>query len=115
MAECPGGPGGGVFRFWGPSLRARLPLDAGPFIPPEALIHPFPLPVLCTALLDPAGGGIPGGDPAEALPPPPGFSFRAASVANLIWRPLCPENHAVVPWGFSAVWETGKPRWLPSC
>lgn len=117
MVECPGGSGasGRSFSLWGLSLRARLPLDAGPFIPPEALVRPFPAPVLCAALLYPAEEESFAGNPVMGLPSAPVFSFRAASVANLIWRPLRPENRTGDSWGFSALWETGKARWLPSC
>jgi hypothetical protein len=119
LLECPGGPGGPgggrPFGLWGLSLRAGLPLDAGPFIPPEALVYPFPAPVLCTALTEPAGGEISGGDGGKTLPPPPVFFFRAASVANLIRRPLSLENCGGDTRGFSALWETGRVRWLPSC
>ncbi|MDR3146560.1 MAG: hypothetical protein LBU21_09795, partial [Treponema sp.] len=132
VLECPAGPvesrgsvgstgsawSGGPcrsFRLWGLSLRAGLPLDAGPFIPPEALVRPFPAPVLCAALLDPVEAGISGGAAPRALPAPPVFSFRAASVANLIWRPRCPERRDGDAGGFSAVWESGGARWLPAC
>jgi hypothetical protein len=115
--ECPGDPGGPDqgFALWGLSLRTGLPLNAGPLLPPDALVFPFPAPVLCAALLGRAGPGNPGRDIAEAVPLPPAFFFRAASVANLIWSPLTGETGTRPGRDYSRTWKTGKPCWLPRC
>lgn len=44
----------------------------------------------------------------ENLPPLPQISFRAAAVANMIWRISQPQEAG----GFSSKWKIGKPVWL---
>ncbi|MDR0376532.1 MAG: hypothetical protein LBH70_01935 [Spirochaetaceae bacterium] len=101
--SCPGAEE--ALRFWGPVLdpnpSRRIWQDIR--VPAETGCNPFPLAVLCAALTP---DGIPAG---LSLPAPlPVFSFRAAAVANMIFRPLA-QGAA----GFSFRWKIGPLFWLP--
>jgi hypothetical protein len=83
--------------LWGPGIS--LGFRAEDFGPSgsAALNRVFHRPVLACALLGPE-------DPPL---PPPVFSFGAAAVANMVYRPLSPG-------GFSFAWEIGELHWLPA-
>jgi hypothetical protein len=83
--------------FFGPTLDIRLPepLLAGS----AALVHAFPHPVLASAIVRNAPSG---------LPQPPEIPFRAAAVANMIYRPI---PGGAVP---SFEWQIGELHWLPA-
>ncbi|GHV88884.1 hypothetical protein AGMMS50267_12440 [Spirochaetia bacterium] len=98
------GPGG--LRFCG--LPLNIPAAVLPEIPG---LVPYPAFVLCTALI----GTEPGAEEQarkilRTVAPPPPVSFRAASVANLILRPLAGKDTGEA---YSFEWAMGKPCWLP--
>ncbi|MDR0553727.1 MAG: hypothetical protein LBG76_02860 [Treponema sp.] len=100
---CPGGP-----LLWGPALNFSCP-DT-PFSLPPGSRRLFS-PTLCAALIRPDAGL--NAEDAEknvldALPPPV-FSFQAAALANLIWKPLERGDP-----DYSFTWQTGELCWLPS-
>jgi hypothetical protein len=69
----------------------------------KVIYHPSPLII---------GSAVFGKDDSDAfiqIPPPPQISFRAAAVANMIYRPLKTGDDA-----YSFTWKTGKLHWLPS-
>jgi hypothetical protein len=93
-------PGAGALSgvsFFGPALDL-----AAPDLSLPGLIYPFPALVLCAALVE-------GGDPRIREPAPlmEACSFRAAAVANMVFRPLDGR-------GFSGgEWKIGRLSWLP--
>jgi hypothetical protein len=90
-------PAGG-FNFFGPLLE---PWDESlPALGGSKVLYRFPALCLCAALLGPAD------EPAAAGPE---LSFRAAMTANLAIRPLDQGEK-----GYSFVWKTGRPLWLPA-
>jgi hypothetical protein len=89
--------------FFGPALDLRLPEPLFAGSAATALVHAFPYPVLASAIIhDVPSELLPG------LPPPPAISFRAAAVANMLFRPI---PGGAVP---SFEWQIGELRWLPS-
>jgi len=50
-----------------------------------------------------------GKDEVSALPHPPQLSFRAAAVANMLWRPMRSGGNII-----GCKWKIGKLIWLPS-
>jgi hypothetical protein len=106
--------GGGKIKT-GPAARAAFPgsvlggaaifgpvldIPAGLFSAEasEKIIRPVSPPVLGAALVWDSG--------AAEYPAPPALSFRAAALANMIYRPLGSG-------GVSFEWKIGKPHWLP--
>ena len=109
------GNGNGKFKT-GPAARAAFPesplggaaifgpvldIPAGLFSAEvsEKIIRPVSPPVLGAALVWDSGA-------AEHPVPPPELSFRAAALANMIYRPLGSG-------GVSFEWKMGKLHWLP--
>ncbi|GHV89935.1 hypothetical protein AGMMS50268_04380 [Spirochaetia bacterium] len=97
-AEIAGAHAG--LSLFGPALDLRLsePLFAGSAA--AALVRAFPYPVLASAIIN---------DVPPDLPPPPAISFRAAAVANMIYRPL-----AIGDGSYSFEWQIGELHWLPA-
>jgi hypothetical protein len=93
-APLPLGPG--EWRLAGPSLDLALP---EPFPLGEDKVRRRISPLLFGAALIRNGEKVPEID----IPP---LSFRAAAVANMIYRPLDAS-------GYSFYWRMGKPAWLP--
>jgi hypothetical protein len=91
----------GVFRFRGPALD--LPPPPWSRIASDAVYRPFPVLVLCAALV---GSEEP--ELKTALPDPPFIAFRAAAVANMVIKAL-PSGAE----GYSFKWRIGKLFWLP--
>jgi hypothetical protein len=94
-------PGAGALSglsLFGPALDLAVPDLSLP-----GLIYPFPALVLCTALVEK-------GDYPRIREPAPlmaACSFRAAAVANMVFRPLGSQ-------GFSGgEWKIGRLSWLP--
>ena len=105
-------------RLLGVELDVAVPVEA---LPKDALVgtdtfekpaaHPVPdthavsdtaappSPVLAAAVIR--------GEDISAAPPPPSLTFSAASVANIVIRPLSDD-------GYSFEWKIGIPVWLPS-
>jgi hypothetical protein len=93
-----GDPSPGAF-LWGPGIGLKL--RAEDFGPSGALALSRILrgpPLACAVL----------GAEEPLPPPPPGFSFAAAAVANMSYRPLGSGEGA-----YSFAWEIGELRWLP--
>jgi hypothetical protein len=83
-----------------------LGLDLG-FSPPgeksaSKILHPFSPLVLGAALVKPAPR------PPSPPAPPPLFSFRAAALANMVFRPLGAGEK-----DYSFEWKIGRLQWLP--
>jgi hypothetical protein len=102
------------FSLYGPALG----LAVGPGIfggsAGDKLGTVFPRPLLGCAVLGPedwprALREIPVPLPAASSPPGAG-SFRAAAVANMLYRPLAAGDR-----GCSYSWRIGELHWLPSC
>ncbi|MCL2129560.1 MAG: hypothetical protein FWH35_04305 [Treponema sp.] len=94
-------------HFFGPLLK--LPFNEGLF-PAGArkkIIRSYLPPILCAALIKPPQSGEK--SPAPPVFNAPAFSFRAASLANLVISPLSGGDN-----DFSFEWETGAPVWLPA-
>jgi hypothetical protein len=91
-------PGAAIF---GPALNIALPAAPAPQIA-ENILYRFTAPVLGGALL--RNGKLP-----PALPAPPAFSFRAAALANMRYRPLAAGEDL-----YSFEWNIGALHWLPS-
>ena len=91
-------PGAAIF---GPALNIALPADLAPQIA-ENILYRFAAPVLGCALL--RNDKLP-----PALPAPPVFSFRAAALANMRYRPLAAGRDL-----YSFAWNIGALHWLPS-
>jgi hypothetical protein len=86
--------------LFGPALDLAVPESA--FISGAAskIISRFPRPVIGSCLL---------WDSAPDEPPPPALTFRAAALANMIYRP--PEGAA--NGGCLVTWKIGALYWLP--
>ncbi|MDR1238804.1 MAG: hypothetical protein LBK27_01700 [Treponema sp.] len=100
-----GSPGGGgeYPAIYGLVLNLVVPDLAGSAA--GAQLCRLAPPVLGAALIEGPEDAFPPGK----FPPPPETTFRAAALANMIYR--------IRPAGEGAVlfeWKTGKPRWLPS-
>ena len=93
---------GGKYAFFGPVLDLRIEESIFPLSSKAKILHVFESPVLNAALEDPESSG----KNAEELSIPP---FRAASLANLIIRPL---DYGVP--AYSSEWRIGPPVWLPA-
>jgi hypothetical protein len=103
----PGASGGGDGpAVYGLALDMVVPGLAGSAA--GALIRPLEPPVLGAALLDGPEAAPPDTAPPDTLPPPPELAFRAAALANMIYRARPAEEGAVL-----YEWKTGRPRWLP--
>jgi hypothetical protein len=89
--------------FFGPALDIRLPEPLFAGSAAEALVQAFPCAVLASAIVRNAPSGLP-----SNLPPPPEIPFRAAAVANMIYRPI---PGGAVP---SFEWQIGELHWLPA-
>jgi hypothetical protein len=83
-----------------------LELDIPAPLFPENALYTFPSLILTTAVISPTESTIL--EKKEKLPQPPEFSFRAAMVANMIFRPL---NQGAKDYSFE--WKTGEAIWLP--
>jgi hypothetical protein len=95
----------GGTALYGPRLEGGDPEKALRGAGAAKVLYYFSPPILGAALLE--GPEIPG--PLEALPPPPETAFRAAALANMIYR----RRYAGEGASFFE-WKTGRPRWLPS-
>jgi hypothetical protein len=95
----------------GPVLDIRCPEPLLTGSAAAALVHAFPFPVLASAIVRDVPQGFP-----PCLPPPPAISFRAAAVANMIYRPLPADGGAnsIDSGSYSFEWQIGELHWLPS-
>jgi len=88
-------------RLFGPRLNISIPQDllngAGIVLSPV---------VLGACLLS-------GEENENALPCPPSFSFSAAAIANMIWRPVKLTAKDSQKHAFGYKWKMGKLLWLP--
>jgi hypothetical protein len=110
-ALCVPGEGGGGDALYG--LRLDLVM---PELPAAAVIRRLSPAVLGAALVETPAPGGPAAAPGaglsplpEPLPAPPEIAFRAAALANMIYRIRRAGEGAVL-----FEWKIGKPRWLPS-
>jgi hypothetical protein len=111
--------------LFGPALDLRLPQPLFTGSAATALVHAFSyaeenlglqpwqnVPVLASAIVkrtSASGEGPRDNLPSPPnLPPPPAISFRAAAVANMIFRPI---TGGAVP---SFEWQIGELHWLPA-
>jgi len=92
--------------FFGPQINLASGLSLFPPSAKTKILRCFGEPILCAALID---SKSPSGEANPILPKPPTVSFRAASVANLVIRPLFPP---ATP-DFSFEWKIGPGIWLP--
>jgi hypothetical protein len=97
--------------FLGPALDIRFPEPLLTGSAAAALVYAFPFPVLASAIVRDVPQGLP-----PYLPPPPAISFRAAAVANMIYRPLPADGGAnsIDGESYSFEWQIGELCWLPS-
>jgi hypothetical protein len=106
-------PGLPELFLFGPALDIRLPEPLLQGSAAAALIHVFPHPVLVSALIQAGAAADCTADPAavipQSIPPAPPVSFRAAAVANMVYRPLPVGDGA-----YSFEWEIGELHWLPA-
>jgi hypothetical protein len=96
--------------LFGPALALSGEDWSFPASSAEALRFRFPTLVLAAALV---GSGARARQILAAVPLPDPISFRAAAVANLLFKPL-PSGGGETADGYSFCWEIGKPRWLPA-
>jgi hypothetical protein len=79
------------------------------------VLYPFPILVLCTALVPPGDEALL--ETIRDIPPVNPAFFRAAMVAILTIKPLSgafpPESVPDPAENYSFSWRIGKPRWLP--
>jgi hypothetical protein len=112
--------GGGEYpALYGPRLDLVMPeLPAAgavlcrlsPAVLGAALIErPEDIPGRSAAAVTAGPSPLPGEAPPEALPSPPEISFRAAALANMIYRVQRTGEGAVL-----FEWTIGRLRWLPS-
>jgi hypothetical protein len=95
------------FGFFGLRLDFSHPVEEAENIPlfSKKVIYQFNTLCLCSALVSPKD------EPyfSDKTVPPPGISFRAASIANLAMKPL---STGEAP--YSQEWKISAPVWLPS-
>jgi hypothetical protein len=104
-AGCFGEAGEGAALF-GPVLDIAIPPGVFSDNESEKIMRHFSPLVLGSALVRGAG------TEKSVLPPPPRFSFRAAALANMIFRPLGTGDGGAAG-GCSFEWKIGKLYWLP--
>jgi hypothetical protein len=97
-----------ALALYGPRLGFRgerpfpfPPEKPGPDFVPQAVSRWFPHPVLAAALVRELPPGF-------RAPEPPALAFRAAALANMVYRPLAGGEE-----DFSFEWRIGRPVWLP--
>ena len=93
----------------GPAIDLTIP-DSAFSIIEKKVLHRFN-PLIITAALMQNSDTMPA-PPSEDFPQPPLLSFRAAALANMIYRPLSTAAQGKTAYSFT--WKIGKLYWLPS-